>query len=139
MRLCRAVFVLRLLCLYRALNLASESSELLTSGCSARRLWRCTCPPPACPSARPLAHRLPSQRDSAVPRTGSPTRLTTPPEYFRVKTCKVLFLTKTLRYALITRGCLPCTSSFGSTSRLLAGRESMRSKGQPVPGLVQGG
>lgn len=42
----------RRLCLYRWLNLASDSSALLTRVCAAHRLQPCTCPPAASPRSR---------------------------------------------------------------------------------------
>lgn len=42
----------RRLCLYRSLNIASDSSALLTRACAARRPQPCTCPPAASPRSR---------------------------------------------------------------------------------------
>lgn len=103
--LCRAVFALWLLCLYRSLNLASESSELLTRGCSARRLQRCTCPP-ACLQAPLTARQRCIQARAPCPPPCPPTRI------FSCKNLQSVILTKTPRYALISRGCLPCTKQF---------------------------
>lgn len=76
------MFALRLPCLYRSLNLACESSELLTRGGCARRLRRCTCLPAAPPARSPrrgvVLQNFPSFTLTETPRYAVVTRGITP-------------------------------------------------------------